>query len=152
MWGKHDHEQQVCYTMYHDRLLSNSDTQKSHPNLLWHLSFTGITGGVTGLAVLWWLIATHCLYLQHLLSICSPTVCTPPSPPPPPLPTPILKACNLRRQWQPDSALIYWLSSATALLSRSPELHVVAVCWCGRTITGFRITLGQQNASAPDYM
>lgn len=90
----------------------------------------------------WWLIAIHCLYLQRY----SPSAA----------PLSLLKASNLRRQCQPASqpasALIYWQSWATALLSRSPELHVVAVYWCGRTITGFRITLDQQNASAPDWM
>lgn len=29
----------------------------------------------------------------------------------------LLKACKVGRQWQPASAVIYWLSSATALLS-----------------------------------
>lgn len=73
---------------------------------------------------------------------------------PQPLSSPHPKACNLRRQCQPASLGpdVLTLLSHSPPVSRSPELHVVAAYWCGRTITGFRITLDQQNASASGCM
>lgn len=67
-------------------------------------------------------------------------------------PCPVLKACNLRRHCQPATALIYLRPTATALLSRSPQHHIVPDYPNAGQFAGFRIIHDRQGNSAPDYM
>lgn len=78
-------------------------SQKNHPNLMWHLSFTGFTGGATSFAVLsakpkWWLTErcySSCIYniTLHLQT------------PPPPLWKPVTSgdSASQPRPWYIDN-------------------------------------------------
>ena len=101
------------------------------------------------------LFTTHTLHPSIRPSVHPPIRSTPPPPLPPSLPPPGSLSPQATVPASQPRPLIYILTiprlTATALppvpQSWAPCRRCASVYWCGRTITGFRITLDQQNAS-----